>query len=74
ARCPALCEQRNIDVTRRMVKDCRVIPSMRRAFRAPDGYSLVSLDYDGQEIVIAANLSGEPAWIDALLAKTKAER
>ena len=68
--CPALCERRNIDVTRRLVPDCKVIPSMRRAFKAPDGYSLVSLDYDGQEIVIAANLSGEPAWINALLADT----
>lgn len=74
ASCPALCELRGIDVTRRVVKDCRVIPSMRRAFKAPDGYSLVSLDYDWQEIVIAANLSGEPAWINALLATDEALR
>lgn len=67
-KCPAVCEKKNIDVTRRMVKDCRVIPSMRQAFRAPQGCTLISLDYNSQEIVIAANLSGEPVWIDALLA------
>lgn len=67
SQCKASCESQGIDVTRRLVKSCRVIPSVQRSFRAPAEHTLVSLDYDRQEIVIAANLSGEPVWINALL-------
>lgn len=66
--CVAGCEARGVDVARRLVDGIQVVPSVRQAFRAPEGYVLVSMDYDGQEIVIAANLSKEPTWINALLA------
>lgn len=64
--CPRRCEERGLDVSRRTVKNVRVIPSVRQAFRAPEGYQLVGFDYDRQEIVIGANLSKESAWISAL--------
>lgn len=66
--CPAKCCDYGIDVTRREVPGIQMVPSMRRAFKAPAGYQLVSFDYDRQEVVIAANLSGEPVWIKSLLA------
>lgn len=65
--CPVLCRERGIDVTRRLIKNVRIIPSVRQAFQAPPGYVLMGADYDRQEIVIGANLSKEPAWISALL-------
>ncbi len=72
--CSVGCEHRGIDVTRRMVEDVQLNPSVRRAFRAPEGYLLASFDYDSQEIVIAANLSGEPSWLRALASKDPFER
>jgi len=66
--CPANCAGEGIDVTRRPEKNLVVVPSVRQAFRAPEGYTLVSLDYDRQELVIAANMSGEPNWLRALAA------
>ena len=66
AGCPALCADRGIDVTRRVIGGLRVVPSVRQAFRVPDGFTMVSCDYDRQELVIAANLSKEPKWVKAL--------
>jgi len=66
AGCPASCVSEGIDVTRRQEKNLVMVPSVRQAFRSPDGYTLVSLDYDRQELVIAANMSGEPKWLRAL--------
>jgi len=64
--CPAQCESVNIDTTRRVQKGVLMIPSVRQAFRAPKGYKLLSFDYDRQELVIGANMSGEPRWLRAL--------
>ncbi len=45
----------------------KVANSLRRMFVARDGYTLVKIDYAGQELRIVANLSGEPVWIDEFL-------
>jgi DNA polymerase I-like protein with 3'-5' exonuclease and polymerase domains len=74
AGCNVGCEPRGIDVTRRMVPDVQLNPSVRKAFMAPEGYVLASFDYAGQEIVIATNLSGEPSWIRALNSTDPFER
>jgi len=66
ASCPAMCAQRGVDVTRRLTSGLRVVPSVRQSFRVPDGFTMVSCDYDRQELVIAANLSKEPLWVKAL--------
>jgi len=64
--CPAWCESKGIDVTRRRQKGVKMVPSVRQAFQAPDGYTLLSFDYERQELVIGANVSGEPKWLRAL--------
>jgi DNA polymerase-1 len=64
--CPALCADRGVDVTRRSVSGLRVVPSVRQSFCVPDGFTMVSCDYNSQELVIAANLSKEPKWVKAL--------
>ena len=64
--CNASCESQGIDVTRRMQSGLKMIPSVRNAFRAPDGFQMVSCDYDRQELVIGANLSREPNWLGPL--------
>lgn len=66
--CPAVCLSRGLDVTRREQKGVRMVPSVRQSFRAPKGYKLISFDYDRQELVIGANMSGEPRWLRALAA------
>lgn len=66
AGCPAACASRGIDTTRRVNKGIQMVPSVRQAFRAPKGYTILSFDYDRQELVIGANLSGEPKWLNAL--------
>ncbi len=46
------------------------IPSesvMRKLFLARDGFTFVKCDYAGQELRIAANVSGEPVWIKEFL-------
>ncbi len=46
------------------------IPSesvMRKLFLARPGYTFVKCDYAGQELRIAANVSGEPVWIKEFL-------
>jgi len=67
--CPANCEEEGIDITRRLVSGVKMIPSVRQSFQAPEGYTMVSFDYDRQEMVIGANLSGEPKWLTALANK-----
>lgn len=43
---------------------------IRRVFEARDGYAMVKADYAGEELRIAANISGEPVWIDEFLRGT----
>lgn len=52
---------------REQVKEVMIIPSMRNAFVVPKGYLIVGGDYDRQELVIGANMSGETVWLDAML-------
>lgn len=40
---------------------------MRKLFLAREGYTFVKCDYAGQELRIAANVSGEPVWIKEFL-------
>jgi len=40
---------------------------MRQAFIARPGYTMAKCDYAGQELRIAANVSGEPIWIEEFL-------
>jgi DNA polymerase I-like protein with 3'-5' exonuclease and polymerase domains len=48
-------------------KKPKVAHSLRRAFIARDGYTLVKCDYSGQELRISTNLSGEDVWINEFL-------
>lgn len=64
--CPAACAAKGIDTTRRFYTGLQVIPSVKQAFKAPEGYTILTFDYSKQELVIAANMSGEPKWIAAL--------
>ena len=66
SKCPARCKSNGIDTTRRLQKNLKMIPSVRQSFKAPEGYKLVSFDYDRQELVIGANMSKEPKWLRAL--------
>jgi len=64
--CPARCKANGIDTTRRPQKNLKMIPSVRQSFQVEEGYTLVSFDYDRQELVIGANMSKEPVWLRAL--------
>lgn len=66
AGCPASCASQGIDTTRRLQKGLMTVPSVRQAFRAPEGFTILSFDYDRQELVIGANMSQEPKWLRAL--------
>jgi len=44
-----------------------VAHSLRRAFIARTGYTLVKIDYAGQELRVVANLSNEPVWINEFI-------
>lgn len=48
-------------------KKPKVAHSLRKMFVARDGYTLVKIDYAGQELRIVANISGEPKWVDEFL-------
>jgi DNA polymerase I-like protein with 3'-5' exonuclease and polymerase domains len=48
-------------------KKPEVAQALRRIFVAREGYTLVKVDYAGQELRIVANLSGESVWIDEFL-------
>jgi DNA polymerase-1 len=43
------------------------VPDIRRAFKARPGMKLVAMDFSGEELRVAANLSGEKKWIDEFL-------
>lgn len=45
-------------------KKPKVAHSLRRMFVARDGYTLVKVDYAGQELRIVTNLSKEPLWLN----------
>jgi DNA polymerase-1 len=47
------------------------VPDIRRAIIARPGYKLVSVDYSGEELRIAANMSREPKWIEEFMHGTK---
>lgn len=64
--CPAICPSTGMDLTRRRMEGVKILPSIRESLKAPEGYTLLSGDYDKQELLIGANISGEPLWIDAL--------
>jgi DNA polymerase I-like protein with 3'-5' exonuclease and polymerase domains len=53
-------------------KKPEVAHSLRRIFVARPGYTLVKVDYAGQELRIVANLSAEPKWVDEFV-KARAE-
>lgn len=40
---------------------------IREAVKARDGYALVKIDFSGEELRIATNVSGEPKWIKEFL-------
>lgn len=48
-------------------KKPEVAHSLRRIFVARTGYTLVKVDYAGQELRIVANLSAEPKWMDEFM-------
>jgi len=41
-----------------------VANSLRRLFVSHPGYTMVKIDYAGQELRVVANLSGEPLWLN----------
>jgi DNA polymerase-1 len=48
-------------------EDDEEAPDIRKGIIARPGYKIVSIDYSGEELRIAANLSKEPKWIDEFL-------
>ena len=48
-------------------KKPEVAHSLRSAFVAREGYTLVKVDYAGQELRVVANISGEDLWIHEFL-------
>lgn len=60
--CPFRCE-----ITPAKKVDISGIYPIRNAFIARPGWVMLAVDYSQIELRIAANLSGEPAWIDAFL-------
>ena len=44
-------------------KKPKVATALRRAFVAREGYTMVKVDFAGEELRIVTNLSGEPVWI-----------
>jgi DNA polymerase I len=43
------------------------LPDIRKAFIARPGKKIVAIDFSGEELRVAANLSGEKKWIDEFL-------
>lgn len=41
--------------------------NVRKGFIAPEGFVWLAVDYSGQEVRVAANLSQEPVWMQAFL-------
>jgi DNA polymerase I-like protein with 3'-5' exonuclease and polymerase domains len=50
-------------------KDPKAV-DIRKAFVAHDGFKIATIDYSGEELRIAANLSREPKWIKEFLQGT----
>lgn len=48
-------------------KKPKVATSLRKAFKARPGYTMVKVDFAGEELRIATNLSGEPVWVEEFL-------
>lgn len=48
-------------------KKPEVAHSLRSAFVSREGYTLVKIDYAGQELRVVANISGEDLWINEFL-------
>ena len=48
-------------------KKPKVATALRQAFVARDGYTMVKVDYAGEELRIVTNLSAEPVWTDEFL-------
>lgn len=44
-------------------KKPKVATALRKAFMARPGYTMVKVDFAGEELRIVTNLSGEPVWI-----------
>jgi len=42
------------------------LPSLREVFKASNGYTMITADYSGQEVVIAAHISKDPVLLDIL--------
>lgn len=55
-------------------KKPEVAQSLRRAFIARTGYTLVKIDYAGQELRIVSNISKEPKWVNEFLNASKEGR
>lgn len=55
-------------------KKPKVAHSLRRMFVARTGYTLVKIDYAGQELRIVANISREPKWVNEFLDARKEGR
>jgi DNA polymerase I-like protein with 3'-5' exonuclease and polymerase domains len=51
-------------------KKPKVATALRKAFVARDGYTMVKIDFAGEELRIVTNLSREPAWIKEFLEGT----
>lgn len=43
------------------------VPDLRKAFVARPGFLIVAMDFSGEELRTAANLSREPVWVEAFL-------
>lgn len=43
------------------------VPDIRKALVARPGFKIVAMDYSGEELRIATNLSREPKWLDAFV-------
>jgi DNA polymerase I-like protein with 3'-5' exonuclease and polymerase domains len=48
-------------------KKPKVATSLRSAYRARPGFVMVKVDFAGEELRIATNVSGEPVWIEEFL-------
>ncbi len=55
-------------------KKPEVAQSLRKAFIARKGYTLVKIDYAGQELRIVSNISKEPKWVNEFLEARKEGR
>lgn len=64
--CLAGCSSLGINTERVMHGGISVAPDVHRAFAAPPGYCVISVDYSGQELMLAANFSQEPNLVQPM--------